>query len=114
MKRIEAFIKKDELLPVVNNLKSLGVGGVSVVEIRGRGQSELPTIQGLRGTARFVANFNSKNLVITIVEDSKVEQVINTIIDAAGTGTKADGKIFVSTIDETIDIGSNSKGNTAL
>ena len=114
MKRVEAFIKKDKLLPVVNSLKSIGVGGVSVIEIRGRGQSELPIIQGLRGTARFVANFNSKNLVITMVEDSKVEQVVHAIVDVSGTGAKGDGKIFVSSIDETIDIGSNSRGDTAL
>jgi len=99
---------------VVDGLKKIGVGGVTVLDVRGRGSSELPVIGGLRGTAKFVAVFNLKNAVTTIVDDSKVEEVISTILDNAGTGSIGDGKIFVSNIEEMVDIGSKKRGDTAL
>jgi nitrogen regulatory protein PII len=51
-----------------------------------------------------------QNYVFTVVDDSLVDKVICAIIDAAGTGSAGDGKIFVTTIDDAIDIGSKQKG----
>lgn len=50
----------------------------------------------------------------TVVDDSLVDKVISAIIDAAGTGSAGDGKIFVTTIDDAIDIGSKQKGVHAI
>jgi len=48
------------------------------------------------------------------VDDSKVDAIVSAITAAASTGSKGDGKIFISTIDETVDIGSKEKGSNAL
>ena len=48
------------------------------------------------------------------MDDSKVDAIISAITHAASTGSKGDGKIFISTIDETVDIGSKEKGPKAL
>ncbi len=60
-------------------------------------------------------NFNSNNqsnTLVTIVDDSKVDSVVSAITDAASTGTKGDGKIFISPIDEAVDIATKAKGST--
>jgi len=114
MKRIDAYIKKIALRDVAKALKKVGVGGITVDEVRGRGSSEVPVVSGLRGTARFVADFNPKNIVTVIVDDSRVEQVIATIIETAGTGHKGDGKIFVTNVEDAIDIGSKRRGPAAI
>ncbi len=47
--------------------------------------------------------------IVIVVEDSKVDQVVSTISESAHTGTLGDGKIFISTIDEVIDITTKEK-----
>jgi len=66
------------------------------------------------GARSYTAEFNTKNYVFTVVDDSLVDKVISAIIDAAGTGSAGDGKIFVTTIDDAIDIGSKQKGVHAI
>lgn len=114
MKRIEAFIRVEKCRPVIEALKNTGITGVTIHNARGQGKGARPVVSGLKGTARFVAEFNSTNSIITVVDDSQVDQVITAIVNAAGTGSHGDGKIFISTIDETVDIGTKRKGVSAL
>jgi len=114
MKRIEAIIKEDKISSVIVALKEVGVGGLTVTRSQGRGSGERPQIRGARGTATFTAEFNNTNTVIIIVDDSKLDAAVSSIISAAKTGNKGDGKIFVSTIDEAYDIGSAEKGNSVI
>ena len=109
MKRIEAFIRTDMQNAVVNSLTSVGVGGLTVTKSQGRGSGERPEIQGGRGTTRYVAEYNNVITVVTVVDDSKVDSVINAITDTASTGKKGDGKIFISTVDESVDITTKKK-----
>jgi len=39
-----------------------------------------------------------------------VDSVVNAILDAAHTGSKGDGKIFVVPVEESYDIGTKQKG----
>ena len=48
------------------------------------------------------------------MDDSKLDKVINAIIGAASTGSPGDGKIFMSSVVDVIDIGSNKRGNGAI
>ncbi len=114
MKRIEAIIKEDKLSSVVVALKEVGVGGLTVTRSQGRGAGERPQIRAARGTATFTAEFNNTCTIITVVDDSKLDAVVSSIISAAKTGSKGDGKIFVSTIDEAYDIGSAEKGSVVI
>ncbi len=114
MKRIEAFVRTDKCRPVVEALKQTGITGLTIHDARGQGKGARPVVSGLRGTARFVAEFSSTNSIVTVVNDSQVDQVITAIVNAAGTGSHGDGKIFISTIDETVDIGTKRKGISAL
>ena len=109
MKRIEAFIPTTKRSEVVNAILSAGSGGVTVTETRGRGAGERPLVGGARGTSRYVAEYNRTDTIVTIVDDSKIYPVIEAIINAASTGSKGDGKIFVSPIEESFDIGTREK-----
>ncbi len=109
MKRIEAFIPTNKRSEVVNAILSAGSDGVTVAETLGRGAGERPMVGGARGTSRYVAEYNRTDTVVTIVDDSKIYPVIEAIINAASTGSKGDGKIFVSPIEESFDIGTKEK-----
>lgn len=111
MKRIEAFIRDDKLSSVVDALKNVGVGGLTITKSQGRGAGERPQVGTGRGTATITAEFNVTDSIITVVEDSKLEPTVSAIMNAASTRNKGDGKVFVTTIDEAYDIATKQKGN---
>ena len=102
MKKIEAVIKPFKLEDVKDALVEIGITGMTVSEVKGygrqKGHSEL-----YRG-AEYVVDFLPKIKIEMLVEDSSVEQVTKTIIQAAKTGKIGDGKIFVSDIEKIIRI----------
>ena len=115
MKRIEVHTKTENLKPILDALKKVGVTGITVAQVRGRGSVEPPMISGLRGTASYAADFNTRNLIYTIVEDSKSEEVIQAILKAVHSdGEKVFGKIFVTPIEDAIDLGTGLRGSEAL
>jgi nitrogen regulatory protein P-II 1 len=113
MKRIEATIQIDKTSIVSDAIKNI-VGGFTILEGNGRGSGQRQTIRGGRGTGTFVAEFNKVATISTIVDDSKVEVVINAISNAAFSGKAGDGIIVVSTVDDVLNIASKKRGSEAL
>lgn len=114
MKRIEAVIGTEKVSTVNDALRKAGVGGVTVFDGKGRGAGQREEVHGSRGTARFVPEFHSRSTIVTVVDDSKVDAVINAITGAASTGSPGDGKIFISTVEDAVDIGSKKRGKDAV
>ena len=109
MKKIEVIVPSEKRSSVVTAILEAGAGGVIVAETKGRGSGERPTVRGSRGTATYVAEYNKTDTVTTVVDDSKLDSVVSAIMNAAHTGSKGDGKIFVSTIDDAYDIATKQK-----
>lgn len=114
MKRIEAVIASEKILAVNEALKRVGVGGCTVLDAKGRGKGEKPMVESDRGTRRFKAEFSVRADLVIVVQDSEVENIINTIVDTVSTGSAGDGKIFVSPINEAVDIGTKKRGEVAI
>ena len=100
MKRIEAVVQPDMLEPVIKALRKVGVGGFSVIEAKGQGSAEPP----------LVGQFFSKNIIVIVVDDAKADDIMEEIANTACTGTKGDGKIFISNVEESTDICTKEKG----
>ncbi len=102
MKKIEAIIKPFRLEEVKDALAEIGITGMTVSEVKGygrqKGHSEL-----YRG-AEYVVDFLPKVKMELIVGGDQVDQVVETIVEAARTGKIGDGKIFVSDIEKIIRI----------
>ena len=111
MKRVEAILAPEKLTAVNSALKNAGVSGVIVEDGKGRGAGKRET-----GYARgyYLPQFHSRTSIMTVVDDSKVEAVVNAILSAASTNSPGDGKIFISTVDDAVDIGSKRRGTSAL
>ena len=108
MKKIEAIIKPFKLDEVKEALQELGIQGLSVIEVKGFGRQKGHT-ELYRG-AEYVVDFLPKIKMEIIVGDNQVEDVINTIMQAAQTGRIGDGKIFVTDIEEAYRIRTGEKG----
>ncbi len=110
MKRIDAMVPNIKRKIVCEAIIKAGAGGVTISETRGKGAGVRPTFTGAKGTTRYVAEYSRTDTITTIVDDSKVDAIVKAVINAVHTGAKGDGKIFVSTIDETYDITTGQKG----
>ena len=111
MKRIEAIIQSEKQRQVIDVLSKSGIGGLTVTQSLGRGAGERPRIGGEKGQE---IEFNSVDTIVTVVDDSQVEQIVKAIADAAYSGTKGDGKIFVTPVDGAMDIFTKKKDAEAL
>ena len=114
MKKVQVVIPNDALRQVIDAIEKVGVGGITVSQSLGRGKAQRPYMESARGTGVHIAEYNPLNTLFTVVEDKKIEDLIEAIKEAASTGSKGDGKIFISPIDETIDIGTKQRGESSL
>ncbi len=112
MKKIEAIIKPFKLDEVKDALQEIDVQGITVSEVKGYGRQKGHT-ELYRG-AEYVVDFVPKIKLETVVEDERVEQVIETIVQTAHTGKIGDGKIFVSPIEDAIRIRTGERGEDAI
>ena len=113
MKRIEAIIPHEKTTELNEALKKAG-SEVRTILAKGRGKGEKAVVESGRGTARFVSEFSVRSNFVIIVGDSEVDKVITTILGAIHTGSTGDGKIFISPVNDAIDIGTRKKGETAV
>ncbi|MDH3764510.1 MAG: P-II family nitrogen regulator [Nitrosopumilus sp.] len=104
MKKIEAIIQPGSRDAVVAAIKKIGVGGVTVHSIQGQGAQEPP----------LVGQYFSREMVICIVDDPKLDDILDAIVNVACTGTKGDGKVFVTTVDDALDICTKKRGTTSI
>ena len=111
MKKIEAVIQNDKQQAVIDALVNHGVGGLTVTRSLGRGAGERPRIGGKKGEE---IQYNAVDTIVTVVDDSQVDSIVSAISQAAYSGKKGDGKIFVSTIDNVFDIFTKEKNSKAI
>ena len=114
MKRVEAIISAEKVSAVNEALRNAGVGGATILDAKGRGKGEKPQVETGRGTRGVSAEFSSRANVVVVVDDSEVEKVIGAILEATSTGSPGDGKVFVSAVNEAIDIGTRKRGPAAI
>ena len=103
MKRIEAIVQSEVSKQVVNAIRKTGIDGVTLIQSLGQGEGERPEIGGQQ------IEFNSTDVIMTVVPDSKVQAVVDEIFNVAHTGEKSDGKIFVTDVIESYDISTKEK-----
>ncbi len=102
MKMIMAIIKPFKLDDVREALAESGIAGITVTEVKGFGRQKGHT-ELYRG-AEYVVDFLPKVKVEVAVTDEQVEQVVEAIVKAAGTGKIGDGKVFVYELEKVVRI----------
>ena len=112
MKKIEAIIRPFKLEDVKVALVNAGIIGMTVSEVRGFGRQK-GQVERYRGS-EFTVEFLQKLKVEVVVDNEKVNSVINAIAEAAKTGEIGDGKIFISQVDSVIRIRTGDLDKDAL
>ena len=112
MKKIEAIIQPHRLEPVKEALAQAGVRGLTLTEVRGFGRQKghKEQYRGIEYTIELVPKLR----VEVVVQDDRVEGVVESLTRAARTGSIGDGKIFVSPLDEVLRIRTGERGEAAI
>jgi nitrogen regulatory protein P-II 1 len=114
LKKIEAVVPAARSESLFSALRELDLGGFTYYDSKGRGQIPRPEIQSGRGTGTYRPEFNVNATVVVVAKDSMADKVIEKILESTSTGLAGEGKIFVSDVNEVIDIGSGQRGEGAL
>ena len=112
MKKIEAIIKPFKLDDVKEALNEIGIQGMTISEVKGYGRQKGHK-EVYRG-AEYVVDFIPKIKIEIVVDNDRVNPVLEKIQLAANTGKIGDGKIFVLAVEEAVRVRTGERGKDAI
>ncbi len=111
-KKIEIIIREEKLADVKDALRSIGIVGMNVLEVRGHGRDGGITLSGRSGS--YLVDLLPRVQINIVLSDHNVEKTIETVRQAASIGSHGDGIIFVYPVEDVIRIPSGECGWEAL
>lgn len=102
MKLVKTIIKPERFEFVKKALEEKGYAGMTVTEVKGRGEQKGITLE-YRGKT-MVVDMLPKIQIEIVVHDAATDDLIATIREAAKTGKIGDGKIFVLPVEKAVRI----------
>ena len=112
MKRIAAVVRPEKLEPLKEALCQAKISGMTIYQVHGCGNQH-GWKEYFRGSEVFL-NMIPKVKFEIIVEDSRVDEIVDVIVKVARTGEVGDGKIFISDIESVIRVRTGEKDEAAV
>lgn len=112
LKKIEAIIREDKLSDIQDALNEIGIRGMNISEVRGRGRQGGITLSGRSGT--YQVDMLPKLQLNIILSEHNLDETVETIVHAGRTGKAGDGLIFVYPVEEVIRIRTGERGHDAV
>lgn len=109
MLKIEVILGENDVMAISEGLRKIGIGGLTVSKVRGRGKNPGPEIHASKGSEIFTPQFNDKYRMEAIISDTQEDDVISIIKNKGRVG-----KIFVSQILRAVDISSGEEGEETI
>lgn len=106
MQLIRAIVRPEKSAQVMKALFEAGYVAVTKIPVVGRGKQ-----RGLK-VGDITYDELQKDLLMIVIKDEDKDFAVNTILEAARTGTKGafgDGKIFISPVDEAYTVSRGTK-----
>lgn len=113
MNMIQAIIREEKLDAVKNALTAVGLVGLNVVHVTGRG-AQRGIVHTVRGGDTIQIDMLPKLKIELVVKESDTEKAIQAIIGAARTGNIGDGKIFVLPVAQVVRVRTGERGDAAI
>ncbi|MFM1758595.1 MAG: hypothetical protein RL193_1172 [Actinomycetota bacterium] len=112
MKLITAILKPGKLDEVKAALQEIGLKGMTVSEASGVGR-QLGRTEVYRG-AEYAVNLIPKVRLEVIVNNDEAEKVVQTIVNAAKSGSIGDGKVWVTPVEDVVRVRTGERGVEAI
>lgn len=111
-KKIEAIIRHEKLHAVKSALSDIGIVGLTVAEVKGRGRGSGMQLQWRTG--KYNVDLLPRVMLTIVLSDDNVDATVNAIREAAHTGEKGDGMIFIYPVENVIRISTGEEGREAI
>lgn len=112
MKLVTAVIQRKKLDPVTEALAAKGIGGATVTDVLGYG-TQGGRKEVFRGK-EYSVDFLPKTKIEVIVPTEIVEEIIDTIVEAARTGSIGDGKVWATELTGVVRVRTGEHGKEAI
>ncbi len=112
MKKVEAIIRTSKFEEVHTELKQIGIGFMTFMDVKGFGLEHSAT-QMYRG-ATVEIGFIPRMLLDIVIPDDRLNDLIDCLMKSASTGDVGDGKIFVYDVSEAYRIRNGERDDNAL
>jgi nitrogen regulatory protein P-II 1 len=112
MTKLEAIIQPSRFEAVKEVLTELGIGGMTISDVRGHGRQKGHT-EVYRGR-EYTVDLLPKIKLELVLPENLVDAAVDAILKTASSGNIGDGKIFLSKVEETIRIRNQERGVLAL
>jgi nitrogen regulatory protein PII len=109
---VVAMIRPEKLGAVKQALAEIGAPSLTVTNVSGRGSQ--PAKKGQWRGEEYTVDLHQKVKIECVVADIPADDVIDAISEAANTGEKGDGKIFVLPVSDAIQIRTGKRGPEAV
>src|SRR5580704_3938946 len=110
MKKIEAIIQPFKFEAVREALKSIGIDGMTITEVRGHGRQKGHK-EVYRGQ-EYNVDLLPKLKIELVVSSDRVDETVKIMTAAARTGKIGDGKLFVYDVAQAIRIRNDDRGES--
>jgi nitrogen regulatory protein PII len=112
MVRITAVIRPHKLEAVKTSLAAIGVAGMTVEDVRGRGNGPEASIRLFGSDLSVALPIRAK--IELAVSDGEADEAIRCILENARTGEPGDGKVFVEPLADALRIRTGERGDDGL
>ncbi|WP_410766046.1 P-II family nitrogen regulator [Haloferax sp. DFSO60] len=112
IKLIMAVIRPDKLADVKRALAEAGAPSLTVTNVSGRGSQ--PAKKGQWRGEEYTVDLHQKVKIECVVADTPAEDVVDAIVEAAHTGEKGDGKVFVMPVESAVQVRTGKEGKPAV
>jgi nitrogen regulatory protein P-II 1 len=112
MKRVEAIVRVERLPIVKEHLREIGIGGMTITSVSGWSKQRELHLQWRGLPVSYDLIPRSKFEII--IPDDQLDFVLKTITENARTGEHGDGLIFVTNVEEAINIATLDRGEKAI
>lgn len=110
--RVEIIISMSKLTALKSSLSKLGISGMTVMQVIGCGVE--------KGTFEYEEEIKEeisllpKQLIMIVIEDDKLDKLLDVVKKELYTGHIGDGKIFISPITNVIRVRTGEEGCDAM
>lgn len=112
MKRLEAIIRPEKMPIVKEKLRQLGIGGMTIYNVSGWSKQRELHLQWRGQPVAY--DLLPKIKFEILVPDDQLDQVMQAVVESSRTGEHGDGVIFVSTVDQALNIATLDKGDKSI
>ena len=102
MKKIEAIVRAEVMSRLKERLRNMGVSGMTITTVSGWSKQRELHLQWRGKPVSYDLIPRAKFEIVA--PDSQLDDIIQAIIETARTGQPGDGIIFISTIEQAINI----------